>query len=435
MVTRPAAQMLTTSTMGTDVSIPLNDAVERGRRLVEAGACAYGRRMRERVSRVLLVVLGVIAVGAALLKVTPSVEAQALLLPARGEPSASMVILLFSDFQCPSCAKAEATLKEVRDAFPKDVQVIFKHNPLPEHADAPLAHELAVEAARQGKFWEMHDLLFANQAKLKRADLDGYAQKLGLDTQAVAKALDGRTHRAVVERDLIEARGLGITGTPTIFLNGRRAAGMPPASAMINVIKSLLAGGDGTEPAPVPMTTFDLKGAPTKGPADAPVTIVEFSDFQCGFCLRANSTVAQILAKYQGKVRLVFKHYPLVELHRDAPFGHRAALAAHEQGKFWEMHDRLFANQRAMSRQDILAHAGTLGLDMTKFMADLDGPRLQAVLDRDLGEGRKVGVEGTPTFFINGTALVGAQPIDAFVRVIDKALADAAAPAAATAPR
>jgi protein-disulfide isomerase len=392
--------------------------------------------MRDRVFRVILVVLGVVALGAALLRVMPTVEAQSLMLPARGEPSASMVILLFSDFQCPSCAKAEATLKEVRDAFPKDVQVIFKHSPLPDHADAPLAHELAVEAARQGKFWEMHDLLFANQAKLKRTDLDGYAQKLGLDMQAVSKALNERTHKPLVERDMTEARALGITSTPTIFLNGRRAGGMPPAPAMINVIKSLLSGGDGTEPATVPMTTFDLTGAPTKGPADAPVTIVEFSDFQCGFCLRANSTVDQVMQKYQGKVRLVFKHYPLVELHKDAPFGHRAALAANEQGKFWEMHDRLFANQRGMSRQDILAHAGAIGVDMTRFLADLDGPKMQAILDRDLGEGRKVGVEGTPTFFINGIPVVGSQPLDVFVKVIDKALADARPAAAApAAPR
>jgi protein-disulfide isomerase len=281
----------------------------------------------------------------------------------------------------------------------------------------------------------MHDLLFANQAKLKRPDLEGYAQKLGLDMQAVTKALNDRTHKAAVERDMTEARALGVTGTPTIYLNGRRAAGVPPASAMINVIKSLLSGGDGTEPPTVEMSTFDLKGSPTKGPANAPVTIIEFSDFQCSFCFRANATVAALLQKYPDKVRLVFKHYPLVELHKDAPFGHRAAIAANEQGKFWEMHDRLFANQRAMTRQDILAHAGTLGLDMTRFIADLDGPRLQAVLDRDLGEGRKVGVEGTPTFFINGVPLVGAQPLEAFVRVIDKALASPSPAATPAAPR
>jgi|EndMetStandDraft_9_1072997.scaffolds.fasta_scaffold15499_2 protein-disulfide isomerase len=384
--------------------------------------------MSFRVFRQILIVVAAILLGAALPWTVlpwapPFVAAQATLLPARGEPSGSMVILLFSDFQCESCAKAEATLKQVRDAFPKDVQVIFKHNPTPDHADAPLAHELAIEAARQGKFWEMHDLLFANQAKLKRADLDGYAQKLGLDMKAVKKALDGRTHRPLVERDIAEARGLGVSGTPALYLNGRRAAGVPPASAMINVIKSLLAGGDGTEPASVPMTTFDLTGSPTKGPADAPVTIVEFSDFQCSFCLRANSTVKQILEKYQGKVKLVFKHYPLAELHPAAAAGHRAALAANEQGKFWEMHDRIFANQRALSPPDLLGHAGAIGLDMAKFMSDLEAPRLQATLDRDMAEGRKVGVEGTPTFFINGTPVVGSQPIDVFVKVIDQALA------------
>ena len=292
--------------------------------------------MRVSVFRQILIVVAAVVLGAALPwailpGMSPFVAAQTTMLPSRGEPSASMVILLFSDFQCENCAKAEGTLKEVRDAFPKDVQVIFKHSPLPDHADAPLAHELAVEAARQGKFWEMHDLLFANQAKLKRADLDGYAKTIGLDMQAVAKALDGRTHRPLVERDMAEARALGVTGTPTLYLNGRRAAGVPPAPAMINVIKSLLAGGDGTEPAPVPMSTFDLTGAPAKGPADAPVTIVEFSDFQCSFCLRANSTVAQVLEKYQGKVRLVFKHYPLVELHPAAPSGHQASLAAHSR--------------------------------------------------------------------------------------------------------
>jgi protein-disulfide isomerase len=392
--------------------------------------------MRVLVFRQMFAVLAAImaiACGLSLPGAAPVVEAQSPVLPARGEPSAAIVILLFSDFQCPSCAKVEETLKEVRDAFPKDVQVIFKHSPLPIHADAPLAHELAIEAARQGKFWEMHDLLFANQEKLKRADLDGYAQKLGLNMPAVTKALAERTHRPAVERDLVEARALGVTGTPTIYLNGRRAVGLPSAPAMINVIKSLLAGGDGTEPPTVPMSTFDLTGAPTKGPANAPVTIVEFSDFQCGFCFRVNATVAQLLAKYPDKVRLVFKHYPLVELHKDAPMGHRAALAAQDQGKFWEMHDRLFANQRAMTREDMLAHAKALGLDMTRFTADLDSPRVQAVLDRDLGEGRKVGVEGTPTFFINGAAIVGSQPLDAFVRVIDKALAPA--PAAAPAPR
>jgi protein-disulfide isomerase len=349
-------------------------------------------------------------------------SAPATLLPVRGDAQASIVILLVSDFECPYCAQVEPLLKTVRETFPKDVQVVFKHNPLPIHPQAPLAHEAAVEAGRQGKFWEMHDLLFANQQKLAPADLETYARQLGLDMPAFSKALAERTHRTVVERDMREAIALGVTGTPTIYLNGRRAVGVPTADAVVGVIRSLLAGGDGSTPVTVPTSSFDLTGSPAKGPADAPITIVEYSDFQCGFCLRANATVAQVLARYGDKVRRVFKHFPL-DFHKEAPLAHLASLAANEQGRFWEMHDRLFANQRALQRDDLLAHAKALGLDMARFTADLESPRLKAILDRDLAEGAKLGVEGTPTFFINGTALVGAQPESAFTAAIDKALA------------
>ena len=119
---------------------------------------------------------------------------------------------------------------------------------------------------------------------------------------------------------------------------------------------------------------------------------------------------------------MVFKHSP-IEGHTAAPLAHRAAFAAQQQGKFWEMHDRIFANQRAMEREALLAHASALGLDLARFTADLDSPRAQAVLDRDQAEAAKVGVDGTPTFFVNGTPLVGAQPLEAFTAAIDKALA------------
>ena len=134
----------------------------------------------------------------------------------------------------------------------------------------------------------------------------------------------------------------------------------------------------------------------------------------------------QLLDRYQGKVRVVFKHSP-IEGHTAAPLAHRASFAAQQQGKFWEMHDRIFANQRAMEREALLAHASALGLDLARFTADLDSPRAQAVLDRDQAEAAKVGVDGTPTFFVNGTPLVGAQPLEAFTAAIDKALAATAA--------
>jgi protein-disulfide isomerase len=343
-------------------------------------------------------------------------------LPLRGPADARVVILVFADFACTSCEGLEPALKAVRDEFPKDVQFVFKHNPKPDDDRALLAHEAAVEAGRQGKFWEMHDLLAANPGKLDAEALAGYARTLKLDAGAFAQALKARTHRAAVARDMLEAKAIGATGALTLFINGRRGNGAPPPSVLNTLVKNLLAGGDGSGPAPLAPSALDLTGAPIRGAADAPVTIVEFSDFQCGFCFRVNPTLTQLLDRYAGKVRLIFKHSP-IEGHTAAPLAHRASYAAHQQGKFWEMHDRIFANQRAMDREALLAHAAALGLDRAKFIADLDGPQSQAVLARDQEEAGKVGVDGTPTFFIDGTPLVGAQPLDAFTAAVDKALA------------
>jgi protein-disulfide isomerase len=342
--------------------------------------------------------------------------------PVRGKADAQVVILVFEDFACASCAGLEPALKALRDEFPNDVQFVFKHNPDPENETALLAHEAAVEAGRQGKFWEMHDLLAANPAKLAAEQLTGYATTLKLDTAAFDQALKARSHRAVVARDLLEAKAVGASGNLTLFINGRRGNGVPPPAVLNTLVKNLLAGGDGSGPAPLSPTSLDLTGAPIRGAADAPVTIVEFSDFQCGFCFRVNPTLAQLLEKYPGKVRLLFKHSP-IEGHTAAPLAHRAAFAAQQQGKFWEMHDRIFANQRTMDRETLLAHARALGLDAAKFTADLDGAASKAALDRDQAEAAKVGVDGTPTFFVNGAPLVGAQPLEVFAAAIDKALA------------
>ena len=345
------------------------------------------------------------------------------LLPPRGTPAARVVILLFSDFECSYCARVEPVLLEVRKTFEADVQVVFKHNPLAIHPHAPLAHEAAVEAARQGRFWEMHDLLFANQPRFDLPQLVGYAEKLGLDMAAFQAALADHRHKAAVDRDVAEAQALGITGTPTLYVNGRKMVGVPVASQLVGYIKALLTGTSVTEAAAVRLApgTLDLQGSPSRGPADAPVTIVEFSDFQCPFCGRANSTVENVWKSYNGKVRWVFKHYPL-DFHPDAPLAHRAALAAGEQGKFWEMHDAIFLNQRAIKRDDLIRTAGTLGLEMTRFLADLDSANYQKVMQRDMAEGTQVGIDGTPTFFINGHRLVGAQPIETFRAVIDREL-------------
>src|ERR1700692_1149063 len=145
-------------------------------------------------------------------------------------------------------------------------------------------------------------------------------------------------------------------------------------------------------------------GDPVRGPASAKVTIVEFSDFQCPYCAKATVEVTQILNKYPKDVRFLFKQFPL-DIHSQAAVAAEAALAAQAQGKFWEMHDKLYANFRSLSRARILVWAKELGLDLPRFTADLDSHKYASRVASEEKEGEAAGVEGTPTFFIDGHRL------------------------------
>jgi protein-disulfide isomerase len=160
---------------------------------------------------------------------------------------------------------------------------------------------------------------------------------------------------------------------------------------------------------------------PARGPEGAPITIVEFSDFQCPFCSRAIKTVDEVLAAYPNQVRLVFRHFPL-EFHKQAPKAAEASMCANDQGKFWEYHDTLFANQQALEVPQLKEHAKKVGLDTARFDKCLDSGEKAAVVNADLDDGKKVGVNGTPAFFINGVLLSGAQPIEEFKSIIDAEL-------------
>jgi protein-disulfide isomerase len=170
-----------------------------------------------------------------------------------------------------------------------------------------------------------------------------------------------------------------------------------------------------------PRVQVEAAGRPSKGPADAPVELIEFSDFQCPFCLRAFPIVKQVMAAYPDSVRLVYRNYPLPGHPRARPAAEAAACAA-DQGKFWEYHDRLFENQDKLSDDDLKAHAVALGLDAAKFNACFDATAHKADVDADIAAGNEAGVTGTPAFFINGRLLSGAQPLEAFKQVIDEEL-------------
>ncbi len=170
-----------------------------------------------------------------------------------------------------------------------------------------------------------------------------------------------------------------------------------------------------------PRQQVEAKG-PSRGPANAPVTIVEFSDFECPYCGRAEETVAEVMRVYGDKVRLVFRDLPLPN-HTNAPKAAEAAHCADEQGKYWEMHAKLFANQRALEVPALKGYAKDLKLDQAKFDKCLDSGATAALVEEGRKAGSEAGVNGTPAFFVNGVLISGAQPFDAFKEVIDAELA------------
>lgn len=164
-----------------------------------------------------------------------------------------------------------------------------------------------------------------------------------------------------------------------------------------------------------------LPDDPAKGPKNAPVTIIEFTDFQCPYCKRSQDTLKQVVQAYGEKVRIVEKQYPL-PFHNRAKPAAEAALCAKEQGKFWEMHDKLFPSQ-SLEAADFTKFATEIGLNVSKFNSCMDSGKMGARVDKDLDEGKRVGVRGTPHFFVNGKVINGAQPFEAFKAIIDEELA------------
>jgi protein-disulfide isomerase len=171
-----------------------------------------------------------------------------------------------------------------------------------------------------------------------------------------------------------------------------------------------------------PIVEVSAEDAPFKGPADAPITIVEFSDFQCTYCKRVVGVLDQVLERYPDKVRLAFRDFPIANIHPQAEKAAEAAHCAAEQGKFWEFHDLLFEKQDAIPTTNFADHAKALGLEVTTFQTCIDGGKYQEKVERNYAAGVKAGVSGTPAFFINGRLLSGAQPLEAFKTVIDEEL-------------
>lgn len=364
--------------------------------------------------------------------------------PVRGAKNALVTIVEYSDYECPFCARVEPTLARILREYPDSVRIVFSHNPLPFHKHAMRAHQAAYAAGKQGKFWEMHDLLFKNQKKLTDNHFMQYAQKLDLDMNKFKADIDAPETLNAIQKNLKEGTEKNISGAPNFLINGVPLTGAQPYESFKKIIEQELKkakliqkehnGMEGDKlyaeiikkaPKIAPKDTVRLfvetDNAPILGNPNAPITIVEFTDFECPFCSRANATLHQLQAEYPDKIRIVFKNNPL-SFHKNANAAHRAALAAQAQGKFREMHDLLFANQKSLSAADLEKYAAQIGLDLNRFRQDMESDAIKKHIEKDLNDGQNFDVRGTPHFFINGTRLKGAQPIDKFRAVIDEEL-------------
>jgi protein-disulfide isomerase len=164
---------------------------------------------------------------------------------------------------------------------------------------------------------------------------------------------------------------------------------------------------------------LNVAGAPSRGPDNAPVTVVKFEDFHCPFCKEAQRTLAEITARYGDRVRIVHKDSPIDSLHPQASRAHLAARCAHEQGKFWAYHDALYGAAPQVSPEHLKGLAELAGVELAQFETCLADNKYAAAVENDIAEGTKAGVTGTPAFFINGRLISGAQPLEQFVRVIE----------------
>jgi protein-disulfide isomerase len=265
-------------------------------------------------------------------------------------------------------------------------------------------------------------MLLAEAAKAKGLSLEAYAQS---EISRRVKPVSDAEVAAFFQANVTQMQGRSLEAmAPAIT---RYLTEQQEGEARIALINELRKTGPAVRlMMDAPRFEVDLEDSdPSIGNPKAKVTIVEFSDFQCPFCLRVAPTLKKILAVYGDKVRVVWKDFPLTQIHPQAFKAGEAGHCAGEQGKFWEYHDRLFANQQALQPADLKKHAADLGLNAAAFATCLDSSKFGERVRDGVSQGTSLGVNSTPTIFINGRRLSGAQPLEVFVAAIDEELSRA----------
>ncbi len=393
--------------------------------------------------------------------------------PSWGNADALVTLVVFSDFECPFCSRIEPTLAQIRQTYgPRKIRIVWKNEPLSFHDRARPAAEVAMGVFALGgndAFWKLHEVAFAHQRELTDANLDAWAALSGVDVAALRAGQQLGTWGKKVDKDHDEARRAGVSGTPATFVNGVLASGALPFEFFQAVIDEELSKAEAkllegvpraqlyatlsraNHDAPAPakpelpaaieedtsaVYRVPVGKSPTRGPATALVTIVEFSDFQCPFCKRVQPTLKKIESTYGSKVRFVWKDQPL-SFH---PLARRAAVFAREARAqkgdtgFWAAHDKLFELQPAIDKSDLERAAPQLGLNLKKVQDAVRTEKYKNDLEDDIGLAEDVKATGTPHFFVNGRRLSGAQPFASFAAIIDEEIQKSTAAVAAGTP-
>lgn len=379
--------------------------------------------------------------------------------PVKGPDDALVTIIEFADFQCPYCVESVEPLREAMDKHEGDVRLIFKHYPLPGHRDAGPAAYSSWAAHQQGDFWEFHDRLFESRGSI--AQLPEWVKERGLDASKFGRDMESPEARRSVDLDMLAGSKVGVSGTPAFFVNGhlykgKRSAvdwqkiieaeleyaedlvddGIARADVYDHMMQDALDRQAGAperkpkrerragEPDDTSIYKVPIDGRPVKGPDTALVTIVEFADYHCPYCGQVKSDLDYLMERYPNDVRLVYVQRPLASLHPKARDASKAAVAAAQQGKFWEYHEKLFL-RRLDTFAQFEALAGELGLDVAKFRADYESEEVGKLLAADQKLADQYGINGTPAFFINGRYLSGAANFVTFDEIVRERLEEA----------
>lgn len=325
-------------------------------------------------------------------------------------------IVLFSDFQCPFCAQLAAPMRELQSAAIDGVKlsIQFKHFPLGVHPNAPLAHRAALAAGEQHKFWEMHDLLFANRQRAQREDLIGYAATLGLDLERFEHDLDSDRIGRAIQDDQAEGTRRHVSATPTFYVNGREYVGSKTLAQLTDIVAG--------ERRRVRALAEISDAALARGAADARVTLELFLDLQSPVSRAAMTVVNAATARYASDVRVVFRNFPL-PFHRQAPLAHEAAMIAARSGRLWEFAAYLVEHQDAAGEPDLIALAGRLGLDEHAFADALHDRRYAPRVEADVEDAARRGIHGSPVVVVNGQRIDGVPTVQTLTDDIEAALA------------